>query len=164
MKTFRISLLALCLVFTSCYSFTGASLPPHIKTIAIPLVDDISGFGQSEVRQRITDLLTEKFTREGSLQVTNRSRADALIEVTVTSIADENVGVQSGEQLTTKRVTITVDAVYRDQKKQKDFWQQRVSQSADYAIEQNLAGLRSALQTAEERLAEEILLKVLSNW
>ncbi|HET6512148.1 MAG TPA: hypothetical protein VFH43_08150, partial [Candidatus Kapabacteria bacterium] len=80
------------------------------------------------------------------------------------SIADENVGVQSGEQLTTKRVTISVDAVYRDQKKQKDFWQRRMSQSADYPIEQNLAGLRGALQTAEERLTEEILLAVISNW
>lgn len=163
-STFRISLLAQCLVLSSCYSFTGASLPPHIKTVAIPLVDDISGFGQSEVRQRLTDLLTEKFTREGSLQVTNRSRADALVEATVTSITDENVGVQAGEQLTTKRVTITVDAVYRDQKNQKDFWQRRFNQSADYAIEQNLAGLRSALQTAEERVAEEILLQVISNW
>ena len=26
------------------YSFTGASVPAHLKTIAIPLVDDQSGF------------------------------------------------------------------------------------------------------------------------
>jgi hypothetical protein len=160
----RINIAFVCLLLSSCYSFTGASLPSHIKTVAIPLADDISGFGQSEVRQRVTDLLTEKFTREGSLQVTNRSRADAIVETTVTSISDENVGVRQNEQLTTKRVTIAVDVVYRDQKKQKDFWQRRFNQSADYPIDQNLAGLRGALQTAEERLTEDILLAVISNW
>jgi hypothetical protein len=161
----RISLLAVCfLFFSSCYSFTGASLPPHIKTVAIPLADDISGFGQSAVRQRLTDLLIEKFTREGSLQVTNRSRSDALVETTITHITDENVGVQQNEQLTTKRVTVRVDVVYRDQKNQKDFWQRTFNQSADYPIEQTLAGQTNAIQTAEERLAEDILLAVISNW
>lgn len=154
----------ICLLLSSCYSFTGASLPPHIKTIAIPLADDISGFGQADVRQRITELLTEKFTQDGSLQLTNRSRADAIVEATIRSITDENVGVQQGEQLTTKRVTIFVDVVYRDQKKQKDFWQRPFTAKGEYPIEQMQTGLRNALQIAEEQLAEDILLAVISNW
>lgn len=139
-------------------------MPPHIKTIAIPLADDISGFGQADVRQRITELLTEKFTQDGSLQLTNRSRADAIVEATIRSITDENVGVQQGEQLTTKRVTIFVDVVYRDQKKQKDFWQRPFTAKGEYPIEQMQTGLRNALQIAEEQLAEDILLAVISNW
>jgi hypothetical protein len=160
----RLSIALFCLVLSSCYSFTGASLPPHIKTVAIPLADDISGFGQADVRQRITELLTDKFTQDGSLQVTNRSRADAIVETTIRSITDENVGVQQGEQLTTKRVTIFVDVVYRDQKKQKDFWQRNFSAKGEYPIEQMQNGLRNALQTAEEQLSEDILLAVISNW
>lgn len=155
----------LCVILLQgCYSFTGASLPAHIKTVAIPLADDMSGFGQSEVRQRMTDRLTEEFIREGSLQVTNRSRADALVEVTITSIADENVGVRAGEQLTTKRVTISTRVVYRDQKQQKDFWERTFSKSSDYPIEQTQSGLRNALQNAEDQLADEILIAVISNW
>lgn len=160
----KLLVLLLIVACSGCYSFTGASIPAHIKTIAVPLADDVSGFGQSEVRQSLTDLLIQKFAREGSLQVTNRTRSDAIVEVTITSIADENAGVRANEQLTTKRVTITVDVVYRDQKKQKDFWQRSFAQSADYQIEQNLAGLRNALQAAEEKIAEEVFLSVISNW
>jgi FKBP-type peptidyl-prolyl cis-trans isomerase 2 len=161
----RVLSLLLCVMFMQgCYSFTGASLPAHIKTVAIPLADDISGFGQSNVRQRVTDLLIERFAREGSLQVTNRSRADALIEATITNITDENVGVQANEQLTTKRVSIVASVVYRDQKNQKDFWERRFQKSSDYAIEQGQAGLQSALQIAEDQLAEDILMAVISNW
>ena len=28
-------------LFVSCYSFTGASIPPHIHTIGIPIVEDV---------------------------------------------------------------------------------------------------------------------------
>lgn len=164
MKIKATVLLVCALALAGCYSFTGASLPPHIRTVAVPLADDISGFGQSDVRQAVTDMLIRKFTNEGSLQVTNRTRSDALVEVTITNVIDENAGVRANEQLTTRRVTIVADVVYRDQKKQKDVWQRRFQQSADYPIEQNLAGLRNALQAAEEKICEEILLSVISNW
>jgi hypothetical protein len=156
---------ALLLLLTAgCYSFTGASIPSHIHSIAIPYVDDQSGFGQSELRQQLTDLLQEKFIREGSLQLAERPSADALLETVVTRVSDEPVGVRAGEALTNKRITIFVEAVYRDQKKQRDFWKRSFQQSADYAISENLDGLRRALREAEEKLAEDLLLGVISNW
>src|SRR5882757_9580236 len=68
-----------------CYSFTGASLPAGIKSIGIPLAADNSNFSQATLRQQLTDQLVQKFTRDGSLQVRDRSIADALLDVTITS-------------------------------------------------------------------------------
>src|SRR5437899_3168324 len=81
------------LFLAGCYSFTGASIPAHIHTIGVPLVEDNSGFGQSAVRQELTDELVQKFTNEGSLRVANRSVADAVIEssIPVRGIMDEPV-------------------------------------------------------------------------
>src|SRR5205085_12577638 len=64
-------------IFAGCYSFTGASLPAGIKSIAIPLVTDNSSFAQANIRQDLTDQLVQKFTRDGSLIVRDRSGADA---------------------------------------------------------------------------------------
>ena len=152
------------LVLPGCYSFTGASIPSHIKTVALPLPDDQSSFGQSEIRQDLNTFMIDKFTREGSLHVAERSNGDALLETTINRITDEAVGVRAGEQLTNKRVTIYVDAIYKDQKKQKTFWTRSFQQSSDYPIADNLAGLKSALRQAEEKLAEELLLAAISNW
>jgi len=165
-NTFGIIVLLLALVTQGlgCYSFTGASIPSHIHTIAIPPVDDLSSFGQSDVRQSLTNFLVEKFTREGSLQVAQRSNADALLEVTITRITDEIVGVQAGGVPSSKRVTVFVEATYRDQKKQKTFWQRQFQQSGDYAIAENITGEKQALQSAVEKLAEELMLAVISNW
>jgi hypothetical protein len=45
--------------FTSCcaYSFTGASVPEHLKTIAIPIADDRSGSGEPSLREKFNTKL-----------------------------------------------------------------------------------------------------------
>src|SRR5437867_3210903 len=73
-------------IFSGCYSFTGASLPAGIKSIAIPLVTDNSNFAQADIRQQLTEGLVQTFTRDGSLQVRDRTASDALLDVTITSI------------------------------------------------------------------------------
>ena len=163
------ALFALLAAIGGCYSFTGASIPSHLHTIGIPLAQDNSGFGQSEVKQDLTSQLVQKFTRDGSLQVRDRSNCDALLEVTITSISDLPVAVRqgtptTGEQLTNKRVTIGVDAVYRDMKKQKLIWERSFSQSADYAISGGLAELQITIKAAEDKLSDDLLLGVISNW
>src|SRR5579872_967792 len=162
-KTFYILLFAF-YILSGCYSFTGANLPAGIKSIAIPIATDNSGFSQANIRQDLTDQLVQKFTRDGSLQVRDRTASDALLDVTITSITDLPIGVSSGEQLTTKRVTISVSATYRDQKKQKTFWDKSFQQTADYPISQSLDGQKTALKNALDKLTNDLLLGVLSNW
>lgn len=159
-----IAALAALLQFAGCYSFTGASIPAHLKTIGIPLATDNSGFGRSEMRQEITTMLIEKFTREGSLQVRDRAVSDALLDVVITRIADDPVAVKAGEELTRKRATIYVQAVYKDVKMQKIVWDRSFQQYADYDVSAGLEGLNTAIRNAEEKLAEDILLGVISNW
>lgn len=148
----------------SCYTFSGASIPAHIKTIGIPLASDNSGFGRSEIRQTLTTELSDKFTREGSLQVIDRAKSDALLEVTVSRISDDPINVKAGEELSTKRVTISVDAVYKDQKLQKTVWERNFSQFADYPVAQSLQGFNTALAGAIDKLTQDMLLGVISNW
>ena len=151
-------------ILSGCYSFTGASLPTGIKSIAIPLAADNSNFSQAQVRQQLTDQLIAKFTHDGSLQVRDRSAADGLLDVTITSISDLPIGVANGDQLTNKRITISVDALFRDQKKQKTFWEKTFQQTADYPIAQGQDGQTVALKNAQDKLSNDLLLGVISNW
>ncbi len=152
-------------VISGCYSFTGSSLPTGIKSIAIPLASDNSSFSQATIRQELTDKLVQKFTRDGSLSVRDRSVADALLDITITSITDLPSGVATaGEQLTNKRITITIEATYRDQKKQKTFWDKSFQQTSDYQISQGLDGQTIAIKNAEDKLTNDLLLGVISNW
>jgi hypothetical protein len=156
----------LSLAEVGCYSFTGASIPPHIHTIGIPLVEDNSGFGQSAVHQDLTDQLTQKFTSEGSLRVGSVSSSDAKIEASIpaSGIDDEPVSVKAGEIVTTKQITLKVHAIYTDQKKQKVFWERDFAETAPYAISGGLSAQHTALSQAEDKVTSDILIAVISNW
>lgn len=163
-QVWGISCLVFALTFVGCYSFTGSSIPSHLHTIGIPLASDNSGFGQSNIRQDLTSQLVTKFTRDGSLQVRDRSVADVVLEVTISTITDQAVAVRQGDQLTNKRVTISVEATYKDQVKQKTIWERGFSQTADYAISGGLDALNNAIKQAEDKLSDDLLLGVISNW
>ena len=165
-STLRRLLLVSVALLSGCYSFTGASIPSHIHTIGIPLVEDNSGYGQSSIRQNLTDKLILEFTSEGSLRVANRANADALLECVIQpgGVIDEPVSVRAGEAVTNKRITLTVHAAYRDQKKGKLFWDRAFTETRDYAIASGLSGLSKALQEAEAQAAKDILIAAISNW
>jgi hypothetical protein len=165
-KSIFILLTSSFLLLSGCYSFTGASIPAWIHTIAVPIVEDNSGFGQSDIRQNLTNKLIQEFTSEGSLQVADRSHADAVLEASIPAagILDESVSVKSGELVTDKKITIKVHAIYRDQKKSKVFWERDFSQISTYQISAGLAGQKKAINDAEDLLTKTLVTAVISNW
>ncbi|UCE05762.1 MAG: hypothetical protein JSW07_19560, partial [bacterium] len=57
-----LSLLLLALFHCGYYSFSGSSLPSHIRTIAVPMFENrTTEFG---VREDITDALINEFTQD----------------------------------------------------------------------------------------------------
>ena len=151
---------------SGCYSFTGASIPPYLHTIGIPLVEDNSGFGQSAVRQDLTNQLISKFTNDGSFRVASISAADAKVEASVPAagIDDEPVSVMAGNIVTNKQISLKVHAIYTDLKKQKVFWERDFSETATYAISGGLPAQQTALGQAEDKVTTDILIAVISNW
>ena len=93
-----------------CYSFTGSSLPAHLKTIAIPVFEDRSGAGIAQFRGEITGGLAQKIEAQSALRLTpSMARADALLEGTITSFADAPSQLSSAtERAMTNRVTLVV--------------------------------------------------------
>ena len=102
--------------FTSCcaYSFTGASVPEHLKTIAIPIADDRSGSGEPGLRENLTQKLIQKFIDDNTLQVSERTTANALLECSIVSLSDAPAIVSAGESITSRRITIGIKVIYRD--------------------------------------------------
>jgi hypothetical protein len=146
------------------YSFTGASVPSHLKTIAIPLVDDQSGFGEAGLREQFTTALTNLFINDNTLAVAERSSADAILEGTITTIRDAPSVVGQKEQVSQRRVTVTARFVLKDMKFRRTMWEKTLSNWGDYdsggGPSQRQVGLREALR----KLSEDVLLETVSGW
>ena len=152
-------------VMPGCYSFTGASVPAHLATIAIPLVDDQSGFGQPGLRERLTSELTELFINDNSLEVADRTTADSMLEGVITNVTDAASVVGQGEAVSKRRVTVQARFAFHDLKLKKKVWEKTFSNWGDYdtggdIFLQQQAGMQEALR----KISEDILLETVSGW
>ncbi len=152
--------------FTGCcaYSFTGASVPKYLKTIAIPNAEDRSSSSVPGLSQMFTSKLTQKFIDDNTLQVTNKSNADAVLECTITSLSDVPSVIAAGENVTSRRVTITVRVVYKDLVKRKTIYDKSFSNYGDYPSGGSINDRNNAIETAIDRITDDILLDTVSGW
>ncbi|RPH37254.1 hypothetical protein EHM92_03155 [bacterium] len=147
------------------YSFTGASVPPHLKTISIPLVDDQSGFGEPGLREIFTNQLTNLFINDNSLEVADRSHADSILEGVITAVSDAPAMIQQGEQVSKRRITVTSRFAFQDMKLRKKAWEKTFSNWGEYESGGSGPSQRQAgLQEAVRKLTEDILLETVSGW
>lgn len=147
------------------YSFTGASLPPDMKTIAIPFFEDVSGFGEPGLREMITNELIKKFTEDISLEVADKKTSDTILEGTIISVRDEPVVITGTEKVNTRRISIAVKVSFTDLRIRKVLWEKSFSQWGDYnASEGGIANRQTGFSTAIDKLTEDILIATVSDW
>jgi Lipopolysaccharide-assembly len=164
MRYLLLLILPVVLQLTGCYSFTGASVPPHLKTIAIPLFDDQSGSGKPGLRELLTNKLLDKFRQDNSLSIADKANADALLEGTITSVLDQPQVLVMGETVTKSRVTISVKVIFQDLKLKKKMWEKQFSQWADYALGGGSTEFDASISAINEKLSEDILLEAVAGW
>ncbi len=148
---------------TACgpYSFSGSSAP-HIKSIAIPLFQDqTSEFG---LKEKLTDEVTDQFTRDNTLSITDRRHADSLLEATIIRVTDRAGAFTSDETVQDIRVFVTVKVRYEDLKKRKVIWEEQITQWGTYNPDQGPQAREQGLDEAVEKIATEILNKTVSGW
>ncbi|MBU2507423.1 MAG: hypothetical protein KJ799_11980 [Bacteroidetes bacterium] len=148
------------------YSFTGASVPPHLQTIAISIVQDRSNKGEPNLDNLFTDELINKFLNDNTLEVTDKNNADALLECTILSLSDSPELISGDrEKATTRRMTITVKVQYKDLVNKKSVFDKNFSNYETYDTESDFISARnSAIEAVVDYLTEDILLGVVSNW
>jgi len=157
-----------CSLFSGgCYSFSGASVPPHLKTIAIPLVDDQSGFGQPNLREEVTAALTREFIDDNTLEIAERRLADSILEGAIVSVLDVPLVLAQGEQgekVGLQRVTVAVKMTYEDLKLKKTVWEKTFTNTGEYDPAGGFSAREDALKEAIRKITEDVLLDTVSGW
>lgn len=148
----------------STYSFTGASVPGHLKTISIPVSEDKSPAAIPGLRELLTDDIIRKFIDDNSLQVTERSTANASLECVITTVTDAPAIVSAGEQISSRRLTITVRVLYKDLVMKKTIFENNYTNYGDYVPGEDINKREDAIKTAVDKISEDILLAVVSGW
>lgn len=144
------------------YSFSG-SANPHIKTIAIPLFEDRTAeFG---IKEMLTNSMVEAFTRDNTLKIADRRTADSILLGVLERVDDRPGAYNRQEQVQEIQVFLTVSIQYKDLKKRKVVWEDRISQFGTYIPGSSEKGTReAAIQEAIDKIVDEVLNRTVSGW
>jgi len=97
------------------YSLSG-SLPPHIRTISIPMVEnETAEFG---IAENISDGIQNRFNDEGILKIIN-DNADSVLRGTVKKVTDGPYTFNKNESVSEYRYKIDVIFEWYDNKNEK---------------------------------------------
>ena len=153
-------------IISSCsYSFKGANPPEGIKTIFVPTFIDNSGFGLPNLAEELTLLLKNKFIKDNTLEYEDKTKADGMLTCTVKSITDEALVVSGGETVSKRKVTIVITVEFQNLKKKKLIWKKDFSNWGEYDSSTGGFSKRDeGVKQAEDKITDDILLEVISNW
>jgi len=143
------------------YSFSG-SLPPHLKTVAVPLFDNKTA--EFAIAEDLTDQVIKEFTRDNSLKISDRSSADVLVEGAVLSLEDRAGAFDASEQVEDYKVYLTVQVLCTDQAKRIKMWEERITQWGSYDPNVGPDGRKDGIADAMNKISQEILNKTVAGW
>jgi hypothetical protein len=146
------------------YSFKGGSVPPHLKTIAIPVVEDQSAYGDPTLRDSFTKQLVDRFANDNTLQLTDRNTADSMLEGVITDVKDAPSVLQGNEQVAQRRITVTVRVTFQDLKLRKKVWEKSFSSWGDYPSGGGLTQRNEGTTEAVRKITEDILNDTVAGW
>ncbi|MCX6157559.1 MAG: LptE family protein [Ignavibacteriae bacterium] len=162
-----ILLILFVMAFSSCgvYSFKGNNPPEGIKTVAVPLFTDNSGFAVSGIGEKFTEVLKNKIISDNTLKLVDKTKADAVITCSIISIKDDALVISGAENVTKRKITISVNVIFENLKKQKKIWERNYDNWGEYNSSSNSFSEREAgIVIARDKIAEDILNDIISNW
>lgn len=142
------------------YSFSG-SLPPHLKSVAVPLFDDRTAeFG---VKEALTDAIISEFTADNTMRIADLPDADCAVRGVIERISDRHGAFTAQEEVQEMKVYVTVQIKFEDLKKRKVIWEERISEWGAFPPGDPNAR-DEAIKSAVEKIASDVLNKTVSAW
>ena len=140
------------------YSFSGSTLPPHIKTVAVPLFEDKTAeFG---IDQQMTDALIEAIIMDNTLQIADMKDANALLTGIITKVEERAGSYSQDEEASDFNIYVSVKITFEDRVKRRVMWEKSWSEFGTFEPGDRQIGLDDAI----EKLTTEIINQMVSNW
>ncbi|MEO8664784.1 MAG: LPS assembly lipoprotein LptE [Ignavibacteria bacterium] len=156
-----------CLSIVSCgvYGFRGNNPPRGINSVAVPTFGDVSGFSAPTLDDDFTQRLKDKIIGDATFRIADKNIADAILRCTITNVRDEAVVISSGENVARRKITVTVSVTFENLKTQKKIWEKNFENFGEYNSSNDSFSQRAeGLVAAIERISEDILIDLTSNW
>ncbi len=164
LKYFLIIIIA---VVSSCkphVSLSGASIPVEAKTISVGFFTNNTTLGAPSLSQRFTEKMRDVVSQQTSLALMPKD-GDLQFEGYIADYAVSPVAIQSNDQASLNRLTISVKVVYFNKFEPAKNFEQTFTRFADYKSTESISAKEPELvQEIYRQLTEDIFNRAFNNW
>lgn len=161
----RLAVLFLALAGCGVYTFSGASIPGHLQTVAVPIAESRTTGGPPGLDQLLTDALVGRFADRTRLSLEpDEADADAVVRATITQYAVAPAAVTGDNVAALNRVSIAVRVLVQDQVEDQTLLDRTFSAAEDFAPAEGLQGEADASASALEQIAADAFTAATSDW
>ncbi len=147
------------------YTFSGASIPAALQTVAVPLAESRASGGPAGLDRILTDALVSRFADRTRLSLEpDENEADAVVRSTIQQYAIAPAAVTGENVAALNRVSIGVRVVVYDRIQDRDLLDRTFSASEDFAPSDGLQGEADAAAAALEQIARDAFTAATSDW
>ncbi|GJL79019.1 MAG: hypothetical protein NPINA01_20080 [Nitrospinaceae bacterium] len=125
---------------------TGSSLPPHLKSISIPVFGNTSS--EPDIHRDMTNVIRESFINDGRLKVVSTKQADLVMKGILNSYALQAVSFTTEDVAQEYYVQLGVSIDVIDRVKKKRFLKQNFTTKWDFRTNADVINSEAARQDA----------------
>ncbi len=144
-----------------CYSFSGSTLPSHIKTVAVPLFTNRTT--QYGIEEKLTESLINALVRDNTLKVVPEGRADSVLRGSIVDYKKEAYTFDENENVKEYIVRIYVTASFEDLRKKRELWKEEKLEGWGFYLAQGETE-DDAQERAIAKLSEDLVNKLIAGW
>ncbi len=146
------------------YSFTGASIPPEAKTVAVLYFPNHAQLVNPTLSTEFTDALRNAVMNQTSLEMIE-SNGDLVFEGEITDYNTTPVAITATQTAALNRLSVTVNVRFINTIDETKNFESKFTHYEDYPSEQDLNSVQETLTpTIIDAIVEDIFNKALVNW
>lgn len=153
-------------ILTSCkvYNFSGSSLSPDLKTIAISNFVNEAGIGPPRMTQTLTERLKDYYSSNTNLRIV-KNNADLYLDGAIIGYQLSPLAPTGQETASQNRLTITVKFKYENTRDTTQTVSTQVNQYADFPQSTSFSSIENdKIDEIFEKLLLDIFQKTTANW
>lgn len=163
----KIILIPLVFFLISCvnYSFSGKSIPPNVKNAQLVLFEDNSGRYDLSLPELLNEKIIRNIENYNYFELENSSDADAKIYGTVISYSEKISSQTRSEEIDQMALNLSVEVnFYNNENNEYIVKNLRLTDTEYFESSGGDEARNEAFETILERISENIVLGLSSNW
>ena len=157
-------LMGVLVFFEACYSFSGISIDPNIKTYYVDQFKNNALNAPPILAQTFSETLKEKIRNESRLEFDDQN-PDIEFKGSVVDFRITSEAPQPGESAAINRLTIVTAVEYLDNINEEKNWKKNFSFFFDFPSSQDLSSVQDeAIDAILEQMMEDIFNNAFTDW